>query len=127
MEPLGETLTKNLLPVIVEFEHNPPERKVANTNLYAVLVADGRSVLFVYQPETGKVTLIDSHAHTRCMAGGVIAQSRFGDLEQLCNWFCAMLTQAFERGSRVHPYEIAFLYFREQTPPSESNNNDSKI
>lgn len=126
MEPLGDSLTENLLPVIIDFEHNPPEGKRPNTDLYAVLVADGRTVLFVCQPETGKVTMIDSHAHTRCLAGAVIAQARIGDLDQLCIWFCAMLTQAFERGSRVHPYEIAFLYVKDQLVPSESNNNNTK-
>ncbi|ODN02950.1 hypothetical protein Ocin01_03719 [Orchesella cincta] len=112
-EPLAETLIENLLPVIIDFEHAPPERKRPNTDLFAILVCDGRSVLFVYQPSTAKVTVIDSHAHSSCMSGAVIAQARFGDLEQLCNWFFAMLTQSFERGARVQPYELAFLYIRD--------------
>lgn len=126
IEPLAETLVDNLIPVIIEFEHNPPDRKRPNTDLYAVLVADGRSVLFIYQPETAKVTIIDSHAHTRCMAGAVVAQARFGDWDKLSSWFCSMLTQAFERGAFVHPYELAFLYVRDQSPVSASTVNNNK-
>jgi len=109
---IGESLTQNIRKPITEFEHNPPADKRANSDLFIILVADTRSVLFCYQSKTSKITMMDSHCHLACNSGAVVAQVRFSDLNQLCNWYCAMCTQVFENGTTIAPYELAFLYIR---------------
>lgn len=61
MEPMEESLAENMQRCITEFELTPPPLKKDNSDLYIILVAGGRSVLFCYQSRTSKVRVIQNY------------------------------------------------------------------
>ena len=52
---LGESFADTIEPPLFDWVHNPPHDKKPNSDLFVVLVADTRSVLFIYQPQLAKV------------------------------------------------------------------------
>jgi hypothetical protein len=108
--PMGDTLGDIIASTFIDWTVNPPADKKYGSDLFAVLVADTRSVLFIFQPRLGKITMVDSHSHGAVMAGAVVAQVQSEDVLKLCSWFCSMYKNCFGRGETISLYEVAFLY-----------------
>lgn len=79
--------------------------------LFVVLVADSRSVLFVFQEQTDTITLIDSHQHSQTN-GAIIAVCRTNRMRSLCEWFTQMTIMFYK--CDPHLYELSFLYFEKE-------------
>lgn len=110
MEPLSETLFENIKTNWKEWmslKNSPCKSK----DLYIILVADCRTVLFYIQQITDMIILIDSHQHS-ANKGACIAVSRRSHLRKMCQSFCNMLTRCYQSDPKL--YELSFLYFQDQ-------------
>nr|CAD7419901.1 unnamed protein product [Timema poppensis] len=103
---LEESLYEQMTETLAEWHQNPPPRR--GSDLYVVLIADNRSVLFIFQKDMEKVTLVDSHQHLN--HGAMVAQVPGARLEQLCVWYNNVLRNYY--GSRPECFELSFLYFK---------------
>ena len=59
MEPMGDTLADTLEKPFNAWTRSPPQNRKINSDLYGVLVGDDKTVVFVYQPQLAKITVID--------------------------------------------------------------------
>lgn len=90
-----------------------------------VLIADARTVLFLFQRETNtvihvltlhnlttnyniQVSLFDSHQHTMAQ-GAFIAIAMLEHLLHLCLWFQGVVKECYNADPKL--YELSFLYF----------------
>ncbi|CAG7829641.1 unnamed protein product [Allacma fusca] len=112
-EPIGQSLSNNIREFLMYWIYNPPIDKIPDSDLFIVLVANTRTCLFVYQPQVGKIALVDSHAHHAIRAGAVVAQSRAGDLDHLCDWFSAMCLHCYGAGPDISEYELSCIYMQD--------------
>ncbi|XP_049775538.1 uncharacterized protein LOC126458411 isoform X2 [Schistocerca serialis cubense] len=103
---LGASLYEQMNDTLADWFRNPPARK--GSELFVILIAENRSVLFVFQKDQNKVTLIDTHQHLN--HGAVIAQVETPNLEALCAWYAVLLRKCY--AARPECYELSFLYFK---------------
>ncbi|KAJ8969824.1 hypothetical protein NQ317_019531 [Molorchus minor] len=106
MESLIKSLYENIKNKWEEWTES--DLNTQNLDMYIVLVADSRTVLFVIQNKTDTVTLIDSHQHS-AKKGAFIAITKFQKLKLLCQWYNEILSKFY--GSEPLLYELSFLYF----------------
>lgn len=125
MESLSDSLAVNLKKNWREWIKAFPDVDVAN--LYIMLVADSRTVLFIFQSNTEtvsiafeifenflnklhlpQVTLIDSHQHS-AEKGAFIATAKISKLKYLCQWYTDVLKKYYNCIPDL--YEISLLYF----------------
>lgn len=85
-------------------------------NLFAALIADSRTTVFVFEFPSKLVSFFDSHQHGR-EAGAVVAQCALDHLEELGHWFIRMLGEIYN--SRPSVYEISFLTTAADAPNLE--------
>ncbi|XP_066603724.1 uncharacterized protein [Prorops nasuta] len=81
-------------------------------NLFMLLITCSRTVLFIFQEVTYKVTLFDSHSHGAIKnpnRGLVVAQTTIDKLDLLCKWFIEDIFYSFYT-IKADQYELAFLY-----------------
>lgn len=90
-----------------------PMSNVKAKALFAALIADSRTTIFVFEFNTNLVSFFDSHQHGR-QAGAVVAQSSIDQLDDLCNWFVNMLDDVYNSHPSV--YEISFLTTNADAP-----------
>ncbi|XP_043284047.1 uncharacterized protein [Venturia canescens] len=106
-----ESIEKALCKNIESFLHEWYQKPKAET-LFMLLITCGRTVLFIFQEQTYKVTLFDSHGHSTPRNGDqglVIAQTTMEKLQYLCDWYIeAVLYNCFN--VQAHQYELAFLH-----------------
>ncbi|XP_073839421.1 uncharacterized protein [Musca autumnalis] len=75
-------------------------------NLFAALIADSRTTIFVFEFPTNTVSFFDSHQHGR-RAGAVVAICTMDYFDRLAMWFVTMLYDIYH--SRPNLFEISFL------------------
>uniref|UniRef100_A0A1I8NXQ6 Uncharacterized protein n=1 Tax=Stomoxys calcitrans TaxID=35570 RepID=A0A1I8NXQ6_STOCA len=75
-------------------------------NLFAAVISDNRTTMFVFDLSSHIVSFFDSHQHGR-KAGAVIALCAIDGLEELANWFVTMGEEVYH--SRPPVYEISLL------------------
>ncbi|XP_066141145.1 uncharacterized protein [Euwallacea fornicatus] len=80
-------------------------------DLYVALIADIRTVLFLFQKKSNTITLFDSHQHSMEAAGALIAITTRDQLAQLCFWFIDMVRKCYNSDPSL--YELSFLYFED--------------
>ncbi|XP_076548369.1 uncharacterized protein LOC143306078 [Osmia lignaria lignaria] len=106
-----ERIEIGLYQNISSFLHNW-YRIAKSKNLFMLLITCGRTVLFIFQEETYKVTFFDSHSHntiTNSRRGLVIAQANIDQLELLCDWYIEDILNKCD-DVEANQYELAFLY-----------------
>ncbi|KAJ8954380.1 hypothetical protein NQ318_011053 [Aromia moschata] len=106
MEPLAKSLFENIRKNWREWVK--PDSITEQLDMYVVLVADSRTVLFLIQIKTDTVTLIDSHQHTS-EKGAFIAITRRPKLKLLCQWYNDALSKFYD--SEPLLYELSFFIF----------------
>ncbi|XP_039963689.1 uncharacterized protein LOC126762117 [Bactrocera neohumeralis] len=74
--------------------------------LFAAMISDNRTVLFVIEFPANLITFFDSHQHGRD-AGAVVAQCNIRDMYDMMNWFVNMNHDVYS--SQPHIYEVSFL------------------
>ncbi|XP_054735337.1 uncharacterized protein LOC129242608 [Anastrepha obliqua] len=74
--------------------------------LFAAMISDNRTVLFIIEFPANIVTFFDSHQHGRD-AGAVVAQCNFRDIFDMMNWFVTMNRDVYS--SQPSIYEVSFL------------------
>ncbi|CAD7005202.1 unnamed protein product [Ceratitis capitata] len=74
--------------------------------LFAAMISDNRTVLFVIEFPRNIVTFFDSHQHGRD-AGAVVSQCSIRDMYDMMNWFVNMNHDIYS--STPHIYEVSFL------------------
>lgn len=109
MERLSESLFENIKTNWIEWMKYT-NRSHQSQDLYIILVADSRTVLFYVQQLTDMVILIDSHQHS-ASKGAFIATSRRSHLKTLCRWFSDMLSNCYKTDPDL--YELSFLFFQQ--------------
>ncbi|CAH1993985.1 unnamed protein product [Acanthoscelides obtectus] len=77
-------------------------------DLYVILVADSRTVVFIIQSKSDTVTLVDSHAHGPDK-GAFIAVAKLRKLKHLCKWYSDVMYTHYH--SEPQRYELSFLFF----------------
>lgn len=75
-------------------------------NLFAALIADSRTTLFVMEFPSNLISFFDSHQHGR-QAGAVAAVCSVDYFEELTSWLIDMLFDVYH--SRPAVFEISFL------------------
>lgn len=85
-------------------------------NLFAALIADSRTTVFVFEFPLNVVSFFDSHQHGQ-RAGAVMAQTSLDHLPELCHWFMDMLQEVYN--SRPAVFEISFLTTNSEAPNLE--------
>ncbi|KAL0114739.1 hypothetical protein PUN28_011800 [Cardiocondyla obscurior] len=106
-EQIETTLYKNINIFFHEWH-----RASKSHNLYMLLITCGRTILFMFQENTRKVTLFDSHSHIidiNLNYGIVVAQTTIDKLESLCSWYIQVVLKGCYN-LQVKKYELAFLY-----------------
>ncbi|CAH1183291.1 unnamed protein product [Phaedon cochleariae] len=107
MEPLAKSLYTNIRihwrNWVKSQMNNEP------SDLYLVLVADARTVLFIFQIRSETITLVDSHQHS-AEKGAFIAIAHCSILKYLCEWYTKVLFKF--NNSVPQLYELSFLYFK---------------
>uniref|UniRef100_A0A1A9ZDW4 Uncharacterized protein n=4 Tax=Glossina TaxID=7393 RepID=A0A1A9ZDW4_GLOPL len=83
-----------------------PSSNTRAKNLFAALIADSRTTIFIFEFPINIISFFDSHQHGR-QSGAVVAQCSIDHLEDLCSWFVRMLDDVYK--SRPSVYEISFL------------------
>ncbi|XP_011505121.1 PREDICTED: uncharacterized protein LOC105367952 [Ceratosolen solmsi marchali] len=115
-EHLDTSLHNNIKIFLYEWYKNP-----VSDNLYMLLITCGRTILFIFQQQTEKVILFDSHAHNSARnsnRGLVVAQSSITKLNELCNWYIRnVIHNCYSLDA--DQYELACLYYEE---PHKSSN-----
>ncbi|XP_056639726.1 uncharacterized protein LOC130447090 [Diorhabda sublineata] len=106
MEQLSKSLYKNIKSNWKQWLRADTRRR--NNNLYVVLVADSRTVLFIIQFKTKTVVLIDSHLHSYTK-GAFMAFTDISKLNYLCYWYSDILRKFYNSTPQL--YELSFLYF----------------
>ncbi|KAJ8920779.1 hypothetical protein NQ315_004920 [Exocentrus adspersus] len=111
-EVFMESLNKSLFDNIRKHwrEWVKPKSETETLDMYIILVADSRTVLFLIQMKSDSVTLVDSHQHSS-EKGAFIAISPRSKLKLLCEWYNYVLSTFY--GSEPSLYELSFLYFKE--------------
>ncbi|XP_011873148.1 PREDICTED: uncharacterized protein LOC105564964 [Vollenhovia emeryi] len=106
-EEIETSLYKNINTFLYEWYKAPKSH-----TLFMLLITCGRTILFIFQENTSKVTVFDSHSHTtinHSNHGLVIAQTTIDRLESLCNWYIQdVLKNCYN--IQANKYELAFLY-----------------
>ncbi|XP_071630863.1 uncharacterized protein [Temnothorax longispinosus] len=105
-EEIETSLYKNINTFLYEWYKVPKFH-----TLFMLLITCGRTILLIFQENTSKVTLFDSHSHTvnNLNHGLVIAQTTIDRLESLCNWYIQdVLKNCYN--TQANKYELAFLY-----------------
>ncbi|CAH0556929.1 unnamed protein product [Brassicogethes aeneus] len=115
MEPLSTSLYENIRPVYGEWIKQQKTRR--SNNLYIILIADSRTVLFILQEDTDTVTIMDSHQHS-ASRGSFIGICRTNRLKSLCDWFSHTNIKSFKCDPKL--YELSFLYFKRKQRKSKS-------
>ncbi|XP_018571340.1 uncharacterized protein LOC108911014 [Anoplophora glabripennis] len=110
MEPLNKSLFDNIRKNWKEWVR--PNSETEKLDMYIILVADSRTVLFLIQTKTDTVTLVDSHQHSS-EKGAFIAISRRSKLKLLCQWYNEVLSKFYD--SEPLLYELSFLYFKQKS------------
>ncbi|RZC35112.1 uncharacterized protein BDFB_000901 [Asbolus verrucosus] len=105
MESLFHSLYANIKTNLIEWSKTI-KNKYNNPDLYIILIADNRSVLFILQKET--VTLVDSHQHSD-NKGAFIAVSSTEKFNILCLWYSHIINKCYKCDPSL--YELSFLYF----------------
>ncbi|KAK2578922.1 hypothetical protein KPH14_011131 [Odynerus spinipes] len=106
-DKIERSLYKNIKTFLLEWYTDPK-----STNLFMLLITCGRTVLFIFQEVTYKVTLFDSHGHSTIKhpnRGLVVAQTSIDTLESLCNWYSHEIVNNCYN-MQANQYELAFLY-----------------
>ncbi|KAF7284177.1 uncharacterized protein LOC143202138 [Rhynchophorus ferrugineus] len=106
MERLSKSLFENIKNTYMEWMKlkNKP-----SNDLYVILIADSRTVLFLFQDKPQTVTLFDSHQHT-AEKGAFIAICHRSKLGYLCHWFRDVIRACYNSDPKL--YELSFLYFK---------------
>ncbi|XP_030758309.1 uncharacterized protein LOC115884013 [Sitophilus oryzae] len=106
MQRLSRSLCENIKVHYLEWLkiNNKPDR-----DLYVILIADSRTVLFLFQHRTQTVTLFDSHQHSM-EKGAFIAVTNRSKLKHLCHWFKDVVLTCYNSDPKL--YELSFLYFK---------------
>ncbi|XP_012284809.1 uncharacterized protein LOC105702094 [Orussus abietinus] len=106
-EDIAVGLYRNVKSFLHEWYENPKSE-----NLFMLLITCGRTILFIFQEQTYKITLFDSHGHSTLEnphRGLVIAQTTVDHLGQLCEWYVeVILNDCYNM--EADQYELAFLY-----------------
>jgi hypothetical protein len=105
MESLFQSLYANIKSNLSEW--NKSNKSKYNPDLYIILIADNRSVLFILQKET--VTLVDSHQHSD-NKGAFIAVALRERFNILCLWYGHIINKCYKCDPSL--YELSFLYFQ---------------
>ncbi|XP_023305973.2 uncharacterized protein LOC111687731 [Lucilia cuprina] len=105
-----------VLKLGVQLFKQPPSNSRAR-NLFAALIADSRTTVFVFEFPQNVVSFFDSHQHGQ-RAGAVVAQASIDNLAELSVWFVNMLQEVYK--SRPSVYEISFLTTRADAPNLET-------
>ncbi|XP_065361594.1 uncharacterized protein LOC135955197 [Calliphora vicina] len=100
----------------VQLFKQPPSNSRAR-NLFAALIADSRTTVFIFEFPQNVVSFFDSHQHGR-RAGAVVAQAAMNHLPDLSHWFVNMLHEVYK--SRPSIYEISFLTTSADAPNLET-------
>ncbi|KAL2717598.1 uncharacterized protein V1478_013298 [Vespula squamosa] len=106
-----EKIERSLYNNIKSFLFDWYKESLSN-NLFMLLITCGRTVLFIFQEITYKVTLFDSHGHSTIKhpnRGLVVAQTSIEKLESLCNWYSHEIVNNCYN-MQAYQYELAFLY-----------------
>uniref|UniRef100_A0A1I8M7C3 Uncharacterized protein n=1 Tax=Musca domestica TaxID=7370 RepID=A0A1I8M7C3_MUSDO len=83
-----------------------PSSNSSAKNLFAALIADSRTTIFVFDFPSNTVSFFDSHQHGR-RAGAVVAICAMENFDRLARWFVTMLADIYH--SRPSLFEISFL------------------
>ncbi|XP_036139625.1 uncharacterized protein LOC105838729 isoform X2 [Monomorium pharaonis] len=105
-EEIETSLCKNINIFLHEWYKAPKSH-----TLFMLLITCGRTILFIFQESTGKVTLFDSHSHATVNSnhGLVIAHTTIDKLQSLCHWYIQdVLKDCYN--TQANKYELAFLY-----------------
>ncbi|XP_036326362.1 uncharacterized protein LOC118739252 [Rhagoletis pomonella] len=98
--------------------------KVNERFLFAAMISDNRTVLFVIEFPANIITFFDSHQHGRD-AGAVVAQCSFRDLFDMMNWFVNMNNEVYS--SQPSIYEVSFLLPDPSGLPTPEKSDKSEI
>lgn len=82
-------------------------------NLFAALIGDSRTTIFVFDFLHNNATFFDSHQHGQ-RGGAVAAQVSINNLLDLIQWFVGMTENVYN--SRPSIYEISFLTTSDSAP-----------
>nr|CAH7768715.1 unnamed protein product [Callosobruchus chinensis] len=107
MDSLSKTLYENIMKNCREWRKC--SYRYYGFDLYIILIADSRSVLFMVQSKTDTITLVDSHQHDNDR-GAVIAITEIPKLKYLCKWYSDVLFKYYH--SKPQLYELSFLFFK---------------
>ncbi|EFA03775.1 hypothetical protein TcasGA2_TC013886 [Tribolium castaneum] len=105
MESLFQSLYGNIKSNLSEWCKS--NKSKSNPDLYIILIADNRSVLFILQKDT--VTLVDSHQHSDSK-GALLAVGLREKFNILCLWFAHIVNKCYKCDPGL--YELSFLYFK---------------
>lgn len=83
-----------------------PQSNSKSRNLFAAIIADSRTTVFVIDFANNVVSFFDSHQHGH-QTGAVVAQSSLDNLPDLIQWFVSMVNQIYH--SQPSIFEISFL------------------
>ncbi|XP_024936795.1 uncharacterized protein LOC107263802 isoform X2 [Cephus cinctus] len=106
-DDIGSSLYPNIMSFLYKWNADPK-----SDNLFMLLITCGRTILLIFQQQTFKVTLFDSHGHSTNeypQRGLVVAQVDTDNLHILCNWYVnTVLHECYN--AQANQYELAFLY-----------------
>ncbi|KAM7356772.1 uncharacterized protein ACRADG_002406 [Cochliomyia hominivorax] len=111
---VANRITQVLRLAIQLFKQTPNNSRAKN--LFAALIADSRTTVFVFEFPHNSVSFFDSHQHGQ-RAGAVVAQAALDNLSELSYWFVNMLHEVYN--SRPSVYEISFLTTSSDAPNLE--------
>ncbi|ENN77360.1 uncharacterized protein LOC109537487 [Dendroctonus ponderosae] len=107
MERLSRSLCENIRSNYKEWLKL---NKEPNEDLYVVLIADSRTVLFLFQTKTDTISLVDSHQHS-VEQGAFVAIANRDQLGHLCFWFKEVVRKCYNSDPKL--YELSFLHFKQ--------------